>query len=103
MRRIVGVRKVLHSAWEHSHAHTHSHSHTITHTHHGVEHGWSLWEKALSKAASAYFFLLLRLFVTNDVISYVIDIELLLRWLHWLDGAHYLLGGRQVRSLVLLV
>ena len=93
----------MHSAWEHSHAHSHAHSHTIAHTHHWMKNGWSLREKALSKATSANFFLDLRLFVTNYVISYVIDIELLLRRLDWLDGAHNLLGSGQVRDLVLLV
>ena len=41
--------------------------------------------------------------IENYVISYVIDIELLLRRLDWLDGAHNLLGSGQVRDLVLLV
>jgi hypothetical protein len=58
-----------------------------------VEHGRWLWIKPLAKAAGADFFLHLRLFVAYYVISYVIDIELLLGRLYWLDRAHYLLRG----------
>ena len=85
---LVIVREALHGSWEHSHSHAHTIAHAITHSHHWVEHGRHLGEEPFAEAAGANFFLDW-LFITNYVISYVIDIEFLLRclyWLHWANG-----------------
>lgn len=102
----------MHGRWEHAHwhphTHAHSHAHAHTHAHHWMKHGRSSLRKEalLAEAAGAYllFHLRLRLFVTNDVICYVIDIELLLWGLDWLHRRRtHLLRGHEVGHLVLLV